>query len=93
MTFQETREQIDHLLETAVNLKDGPTPEKTHEIMGDLTALLAKLKELGDPKNDIHERVCGNREIEISSLESALTKVQEKAAKAAGKKRKKPVTV
>ena len=91
MTFLKTREQLDQLLKEAAILKNGPTPEKNRGVIDDLRAMLAKLIEMSEPDNEVHARVCENREINISSLESALAKSKGKAIKTAIRKTKKPV--
>jgi hypothetical protein len=94
MTFIETREQIDKLLGEAAILKDAAEHEKMQELIDEMRANLTKLIEQSDPKNEIHERVCGNREIYIASLESGLAKAKaKKVIKAAAKRKKKPATV
>ncbi len=93
MTFRETREQFDKLLEEAETLKSGPTPEKIRGMIDDLKPMLAKLVEMSDPDNEVHARVCRNREINISTLETALAKVKGKAIKSAIKKKKEPVVL
>ena len=93
MTFLETREQLDKLLDEAAILKDGPTPVKKGGTIDDLRPILAKLIEMSEPNNEVHARVCANREIAISSLESALAKSKEKVIRSAIKKTKEPVTI
>jgi UDP-N-acetylglucosamine enolpyruvyl transferase len=91
MSFIETRQQIDRLLGEAAILKDDPMPEKMQELIDDMRTNLSKLIEMSEPKNVIHERVCGNREIYIASLETGLAKAKVKAMKAAAKRTKKTV--
>ena len=93
MTFIETREKLDKMLDEAAVLKAGPTPEKINESIPGMREILARLIELRDPKNEIQQRVCGNREIYISNLETEVTKSKvKKAIKAAVKKAKKAVS-
>ena len=78
-------------MDEAAILKNGPNPEKIRGVIDELRPMLARLVEMSEPNNEVHGRVCGNREINIASLESELAKSKGKAIRAAIKKTKKPV--
>jgi len=69
MSFHEIREEFDNRILIAREAASKSKPEPNNSI-DDLKELLAKLRENSEDDNEIHQRICQNRENEIKGLES-----------------------